>query len=311
MLCLAAPVTTQPSERPAIYEMTHRQIAEGLPAWHSAEASLPRRVVALARRNLGQPYELYLLGEAPFEQTDPQPVFCFEKGDCVVFVEHALALALSDDFSTFLSMLQRIRYRDGAIGVLTRNHYTEADWNRNNRWLLTDVTDAVGGEAVVRWRQKVDRAKFFRDRYKLETELPVEVIDESFIPHERVPQIASQLREGDVVNFVSGRGGSYWVGHVGLVGRDESGGVTLIHSAAPYAREEPIEAYIARATANAEARQAEGKSTFAGFKFLRLTDDPWAELRRLDGASAPRVTVPSGSPVTWEAFVREVVEAGN
>lgn len=303
LCCLCLTPTTQPSERPAIHEMTNRQVAERLPAWQREEPDLARRFVSIARRNLGQPYEIYLLGEAPFEQTDPQPVYCIGKSDCVVFVEHSLAMALSDDFPTFLAMLQRIRYRDGAVGVLTRNHYTEADWNRNNRWLLRDITDEVGGAAAVRWTQKVDRAKFFRERYKLETAIAVQEIGESFIPHDRVAEIASGLREGDVVNFVSGRGGNYWVGHVGLLGRSPEGELTLIHSAAPQVREEPIGEYVARATANADARRADGKSTFAGFKFLRLTADPWAELRRIDGPAAPKVTLPADSPVSWEAFV--------
>jgi hypothetical protein len=42
-------------------------------------------------------------------------------------------------------MLQRIRYRDGVIGVATRNHYTEMDWNVANRWLVTDISADLAG----------------------------------------------------------------------------------------------------------------------------------------------------------------------
>ena len=34
---------------------------------------------------------------------------------------------------------------------------------------------------------------------------------------------------------------------------------------------------------------------FIGFKFLRLADDPLAQLRQLDGPDAPRVTLPNGA----------------
>ena len=32
----------------------------------------------------------------------------------------------------------------GVIGVATRNHYTEADWNPSNRWLVREVTGGRG-----------------------------------------------------------------------------------------------------------------------------------------------------------------------
>jgi hypothetical protein len=304
-LCLGS--TTQPSLQPPIYQRSAGEVAKLLPRWQREHVELPARVVAIARANLGQPYELYLLGEAPFETIDPQPVYCLDRSDCVVFLEHALAMALSDNWPEFLAMLQRIRFADGAIGVRSRNHYTEADWNQNNRWLLREITKEIAPQALVHWTLRVDRAKFFKDRYKLQTDHPVQLLEQSFVPYEHVPAIASQLREGDVVNFVSGRGGNYWVGHVGLVGRDANGNVSLIHSAAPHVREEPIEEYVARATKDAAEKQAEGKATFAGFKFLRLTDDPWASLRAVDGPTAPRVTLPAGSPVSWDEFVRSTL----
>ena len=37
------------------------------------------------------------------------------------------------------------------------------------------------------------------------------------------------------------------------------------------------------------------KQRLVGFKFLRLADDPLAQLRQLDGPDAPRVTLPNGA----------------
>lgn len=39
---------------------------------------------------------------------------------------------------------------------------------------------------------------------------------------------------------------------------------------------------------------AAGKPRLLGFKFLRLEENPLANLRQLDGADAPRVTLPGG-----------------
>jgi hypothetical protein len=297
------PAAAKPQAPQPLYELSEREAGAYIARVHSAEPSLQKRITTIARRNIGQPYQIYLLGESPFEKIDPEPVYCLTKSDCVVFVEHTLAMAMSESWDQFLSVLQRIRYKDGQIGVLTRNHYTEADWNRNNEWLVEDITEEVGGDAVVRWSQKVDRAKFFRDRYKLDTSVAVQTIEESFIPYDQIGSVKSMLREGDVVNFVSGRAGSYWVGHVGLVGIAADGSVNLIHSAAPQVREEPIDQYIARATADAAARDSAGKARFRGFKFLRVVDDPWMNLRVIDGLGAPRVTVPKDSPVTWQQYL--------
>ena len=128
-----------------LYKFTEAEVDLYLRYLQASEPDLRRRIVHLARKNIGQPYELYLLGEMPFEPYDPQPLYCLGKSDCVVFTEHTYAMALSDDWPSFMTMLQRIRYRDGQIGVATRNHYTEADWNVSNGWLVHDITSRVGG----------------------------------------------------------------------------------------------------------------------------------------------------------------------
>ncbi|MBI2755022.1 MAG: DUF1460 domain-containing protein [Betaproteobacteria bacterium] len=257
----------------------------------------------LARKNLGQPYELYLLGEMPFETYDPQPLYCLGKSDCLVFTEHIYAMALSRDWSGFMRLLQRIRYRDGRIGVATRNHYTEADWNPSNRWLVRDITAELAGGRAVRFDEKIDRAKFLLGRYGLKTALPVEDHHDSFIPVAEIARALPHLRDGDFVNVVRTAvgpdspqagifGGSAWVGHTGLIAHGPDGAVHLIHSAEPAVREEPLAEFIARSVAAGRAPGA--KQRLVGFKFLRLQDDPLANLRQLDGDQAPRVTLPDG-----------------
>jgi len=303
---VAAPpaVAEVPAKPP--YQMTEAELDAHLAAVHTAEPDFRRRLVALARANVGQPYALYLLGEAPFEQIDPQPVYALAKSDCVVFAEHAVAMAMSRDFPTFLRVLQRVRYRDGAIGVRTRNHYTEADWNRNNVWLCRDVTTELD-PAAVRFTQRVDRAKFFRGRYKLAVDAPTETIQEAFVPYEHLDAVKPKLRSGDLVNFVKGQdGGGFFVHHVGVVDVRPGGEVVVIHSTEPAVREEPLDAYVARAKREAPKLEAKGKPRGYGMKFLRLADDPWAALRAVDGPDAPRVSVPEGSPVTFEQFVATV-----
>lgn len=292
-----------------LYKFSESEVAAYLKYLSKAEPNLRQRIVHLARKNLGQPYELYLLGEMPFEPYDPQPLYCLGKSDCVVFAEHTYAMALSHNWPSFMKMLQRIRYRDGRIGVTTRNHYTEADWNISNRWLVKDITEQVAGGHGVKFSQKIDRARFFKNRYKLTVDVPAVTHHDVYLPYEEIDRAKPFLREGDFVNIVraivstnpkgeTATSGAF-VGHVGMVARDENGEVHMIHSTVPEVREETFEQYIARSIEaskknDPDDKDAADKPRLVGFKFLRLRENPLVELKKIDGPAAPRVTLPSG-----------------
>lgn len=302
--------TTSVQERPT-YQLTPAQIGDRLSHYQAFEPVLNERVIEIARSNLNQPYDIYLLGEAPFETIDPQPVYNLQKSDCVVFVEHTLAMAMSDDFPSFLRLLQRIRYKDGEIGVRTRNHYSEVDWNVNNGWLVREITDEIGGANVKQYKATIDRKSFFKQRYKLDVDVPKERTTQSYIPYESIPQIKSQLRTGDVVNFVKGTSdGSAWVHHMGFVAVMPNGDVHLIHSTKPRVREETIETFIANNTKNNAKNDAKGRARHRGFKFFRLTDDPMAALRLVDGTDAPKVTVPAATPISFDEYAQQQIDSG-
>lgn len=288
-----------------LYKCNEAEVDQYLKFLSATEPDLRKRIVHLARKNIGQPYELFLLGEMPFEPYDPQPIYCLGKSDCLVFSEHTYAMALSHDWPSFMRLLQRIRYRDGQLGVVTRNHYTEADWNISNRWLVHDITKDLAGDTAVKFHEAIDRTKFFKNRYKLDVKVPIEQHDDVYLPYEQISRAKSQLQDGDFVNIVRATsklgdpqndvfGGNAFVGHVGLVAHGDDGQVHLIHSTEPKVREETIDSYIARATKDLKAKDAAGKPRLVGFKFLRLREEPLKELKAIDGPDAPRVTLPSG-----------------
>lgn len=259
-----------------LYRMKPAEVGHYIAYLHAAQPDLRARVADLGRKNIGQPYELYLLGEFPYETTDSQPLFSLEKSDCVVFAEHTYAMALSKSWAEFFWMLQRIRYRGGVIGVTSRNHYTEVDWNTENAWLVRDISAEIAGDRAASYELVVDRAKFFRTRYKLETDLPVQTSNESYVPKGAVSSITSQLEQGDYVNVISGKDGHYWASHVGIVVLGPNGERHFLHSSEPAAREETFQSYIERAEKREARQAAEGKpgKVLAGFKFLRLNDNP-------------------------------------
>ena len=301
----AAPAPDKP-----LFQFTETEVGSYLAHLQTTESNLRQRIVHLARKNIGQPYELYLLGELPFETYDPQPLYCLGKSDCLVFVEHTYAMALSRDWAGFMRLLQRIRYRDGKIGVATRNHFTEADWNPSNRWLARDVTAELADARAVKFDEKIDRSRFLKNRYHLDTAIPVEDHRDIYLPFADAASLAGRLQDGDLIEVVRGVvkpgaptdetfGGNAWIGHVGLVAHGADGSLHIIHSSEPAVREETIGQFIARETAHSAERDAAGKPRLLGFKFLRLREDPWAGLRQIDGPQAPQVTLPAGVRVNF------------
>jgi hypothetical protein len=261
--------------RKPLYQMSPQEVHKFVGHIHTAEPDLRKRVAAIGRQNIGQPYVLNLLGEYPFELHDDLPMFSLTHSDCVVFAEHTYAMALSRSWEEFFWMLQRIRYKDGVIGVATRNHYTEQDWNVNNAWLVTDVTRELAGDHVASFELTVDRQRFLKNRHKTEVSMPVQVSTEYYVPKERVNEVLGQLNDGDFVNVISTRDGGYWASHVGLIVVAPDGKRMFLNSAEPKVREESFEAFFER-TAEREKRQlAAGKNPqrLAGFKFLRLNDN--------------------------------------
>ena len=278
----SATVASQPQAPATIETILQKQIYQMSPveagryvAWvHQAEPDLRKRIAAIGRKNIGQPYRLNLLGEFPYEVHDDLPMFSLDHSDCVVFAEHTYAMALSQSWEEFFWMLQRIRYRDGVIGVATRNHYTEMDWNVANRWLVTDVSADLAGPGGPAYDMKVDRARFLRTRHNTLHDVPVETSRQAYVATEQVAAIASQLQEGDFVNVISTRDGEYWASHVGLVVLGPNGERHFLHSSEPQVREETFASYIARTLERQERNARAGKrgQALAGFKFLRLNE---------------------------------------
>ncbi len=240
-----------------LYRMSPGQVDTYLTYLHEKEPDLQQRIVHLGRKNLGQPYQIYLLGEFPYELYDSQPLYELRKSDCVVFSEHTYAMALSRNWSEFFRTLQRIRYKDGEIGMLTRNHYTIADWDRNNSWFVRDITREVGGEETAPLHQVVDRAKFF-SKHGIGQDIPKEEVSDWYVPREVILKNMDKLEDGDFVNVIRGSEKSQYAGHTGLITKGPNGETYFLHSTPPKVREELLAEYLDRT-----------KERTLGMKFLR------------------------------------------
>lgn len=273
--CSADPLPVTELAKKPIYEMQPQDVNRYLAHLHMTEPDLRKRIVTIGRQNIGQPYVLNLLGEYPYQLHDTLPMFSLEKSDCVVFAEHTYAMALTASWDEFFWMLQRIRYKDGVIGVASRNHYTEVDWNPNNSWLVSDVTEQLAGSDVQWYEVKVDRARFLKTRHNTLRDIPVQTARVPFVGKDKLLPLLSQMRDGDMVNVVSMRDGAFYVSHVGLIAVDEQGQRNFLNSADPKVREESFDAFFKRTAEREERNAREGKNgqKLAGFKLLRLNDN--------------------------------------
>ena len=267
-----APLAQAPKQ---IYQMSPEEVHSYIASMQRQEPDLRKRIAAIGRRNIGQPYVLNLLGEYPYQLHDRLPMFSLESSDCVVFAEHTYAMALSQSWEEFFWMLQRIRYKDGVVGVASRNHYTEQDWDINNGWLVTDISAALAGPDGPSYQLTVDRERFLKTRHHTERSIPVQVSREAYVAKDKVAEVLPQLQDGDFVNVISTRDGAYWASHVGLIVTGPHGERNFLNSAEPQVREESFEAFLARTAAREERNAREGKNgqKLAGFKFLRLNDN--------------------------------------
>ena len=84
----AAPLPLAQVLQKQIYQMSPAEAGRYIAHIHDAEPDLRKRIAAIGRKNIGQPYSLHLLGEFPYEIHDQLPLFSLAQSDCVVFAEH-------------------------------------------------------------------------------------------------------------------------------------------------------------------------------------------------------------------------------
>lgn len=115
----------------------------------------------------GQPYLLGALGEGPTAQYDQFPRYRMDAFDCETYVTTVLALVKGNSLNTFEQQLKAIRYKDGKVDYLDRNHFTSLDWNQNNkkRGLLKDITLDIqdkNNQSVALWAKAlIDKPNWY------------------------------------------------------------------------------------------------------------------------------------------------------
>lgn len=223
------------------------------------DKSLPtgELMVKTARFFLGVPYVA-----ATLEKEPEGLVINLREMDCMTLVENTVALtrtlqSASPSFDMFCKTLQSLRYRNGKIDDYTsRLHYT-TDWIFENeqRGFLKDVTHGIGGVSLP---VSVSFMSTHPDSYKPLKENPSLVAKIAskekeisarpyyYIPESEIDKLASGIKEGDIVCFVTTIKGLD-ISHVGVICRVGEK-LTFVHASTTQKKvivnEAPLQEYV-------------------------------------------------------------------
>jgi hypothetical protein len=107
--------------------------------------TLSARIDAFSASFLEKPYLLGALGEGPHARYDQYPRYRTDGFDCETYVDTIVALVLADNLHAFQNRINQIRYHNGQVSFIARNHFTSLDWNPNNQaaGFVKDITNSL------------------------------------------------------------------------------------------------------------------------------------------------------------------------
>ena len=188
---------------------------------------------------LGAKYMRDPLGEERSPDTDP--LIRYDAFDCTTFVETVMA-------GGDVANLNDIRYKNGDIDFMNRNHFIESDWLVNNSSRVENVSKKYG--KIKTRNLTIDKAAWMKRVHGIESDfVPVRVSLE-YIPYKNLGTINNDRTM--IVLFVSGNsdslktiGTELAVTHMGLL---LPSGKTMRHasSAAGHVVDADFEKYTSR-----------------------------------------------------------------
>ena len=215
------------------YRMVASQFNELMQQSNQQLKDIKKRVQYYSERGKGTPYLIFNLGEGAGSYPDPDPTIDFARTDCMTFCEHTLALAISDNYQDMYTNLQKIRYKNGQIDYVSRNHYTIVDWLPNNNWLLDDITAEVGAGFSKKMTKTIDRPEFYKKNGvpedQLSTAPPKKKLTVDYIPTKNLLSIKDKLQGGEIVSIVTTHP-AVFSAHMGIIIRDEWDNLIFRHA---------------------------------------------------------------------------------
>lgn len=133
----------------------------------------------IGSEHLDKPYVFNPLGEGTAPDTDP--LIRFDAFDCTTFVETSL---VNGD----VNKLNQIRYKNGKIDFLNRNHFIETDWLKNNN--LENVSRFYAPVSIR--HVSIDKKSWLKKIYGIDADYETQTVDIEYIPYENLSKIDIQ-----------------------------------------------------------------------------------------------------------------------
>lgn len=145
----------------------------------------------IGEQYLGTKYILNPLGEEKAPDTDP--LIRTDAFDCTTFVETVLA-------NGDVNKLTKIRYKDGKIDFINRNHFIESDWLINNSKLLENISSKYGKTKIR--TVVIDKKSWLKKLHNIDADIQKQTVDIEYIPYDELSVIKN--KEPLIVLFISG-----------------------------------------------------------------------------------------------------------
>ena len=113
------------------------------------ELPIGQRMKLVTDPLLGVDYIIDAVGEE--KDPDPDPIVRYDAFDCLTFVEEAVALSLGQTDQDIDSIRRDLRYQNGRLDYLNRNHFMLSQWIPNNikKGYFVDITHTLGETHLV------------------------------------------------------------------------------------------------------------------------------------------------------------------
>ncbi len=168
----------------------------------AGENNIGARMDCISELFLGRPYVEGSLAGGP--ELPEEFRIALNAFDCVTYIEVVLGLALAQTIDEFIDIVRRVRYEDGEIDWVRRNHYM-TDWGARNAesGFITNITTGPGA---------VEKTCTL----SLIAGLPAKTTTFRYFPTQSSAEAGASIETGDLILFVSTRQ-TLDVFHTGIV----------------------------------------------------------------------------------------------
>ena len=259
-----------------IGELTTEELDKVIREIAKSKMANQEKMIYYSGRFLGTPYVLLCEGDGTYARYDTLPLMNLKEINCMTYCEIVMALTLSSYYEEMFNVLQHIRYKNGIIGMATRNHYTMTDWLPENSWCLDDVTVLIGGNKCKRLTRTISHKKFFEGKgiTDIMDVLPDRESTINYIPKESLLSVTDKMNSGDVVSLIQDAPGILSA-HMLMIYKDEKGKTYFRHASMSKkpTLDEPFDDYVSGLMDNKK---------YLGMAFMRIKENvQWVSDRKL------------------------------